>query len=51
MGVYDKFINPTLLNMYVVAVQTGRFTIDMLNPIYQEKVAEILGIKLNKEVK
>jgi hypothetical protein len=40
-------MNDFILNMYVMAVQTGRFTIDFVSPIYKKKVAEILGIALS----
>lgn len=39
-------MNDFLLNMYVVAVETGRFTIDFVPFMYKKKVAEILGIAL-----
>lgn len=37
-------MNDFILNMYVVAVQTGRFTIDFVPFLYQSKVAGMLGI-------
>lgn len=39
-------MNDFILNMYVVAVQTGRFTIDFVPFIYKNKVAEILEITI-----
>ena len=39
-------MNDFILNMYVVAVQTGRFPIDFVSFMYKKKVAEILGITL-----
>lgn len=39
-------MNDFILNMYVVAVQTGRFTIDFVPFLYKNKVAEILGIAI-----
>lgn len=39
-------MNDFLLNMYVTAVQTGRFTIDFVPFLYKNKVAEILEISL-----
>ena len=42
-------MNDYILNMYVVAVQTGRFTIEFVPFLYKNKVAEILGIKLEDE--
>ena len=41
-------MNDFILNMYVVAVQTGRFPIDFVSFMYKNKVAEILGIALTK---
>ncbi|WP_261781313.1 CD1375 family protein [Clostridium botulinum] len=40
-------MNDFILNMYVVAVQSERFTIDFVPFLYRKKVAEIL----EKEVK
>lgn len=42
-------MNDYILNMYVVAVQTGRFSIDFVSFLYKKKVAEILGINLEEE--
>jgi len=39
-------MNDFILNMYVTAVQTGRFPIDFVPFLYKTKVAEILGITL-----
>lgn len=39
-------MNDFILNMYVVAVQTGRFPIEFVSFMYKKKVAEILGITL-----
>lgn len=39
-------MNDFILNMYVVAVQTGRFTIEFVPFLYKKKVAEILEINL-----
>ena len=41
-------MSDAILNMYIVAVDTGRFTIDFVSPIYKQAVADALGIKLNK---
>lgn len=40
---FDMYVDPIFFNMYVVAVQTGRFTIDMLPPIYKERVNKLLN--------
>ena len=39
-------MNDFILNMYVTAVQTGRFSIDFVPFLYKNTVAEILGITL-----
>lgn len=41
-------MNDYILNMYVVAVQSGRFPIDFVSFMYKKKVAEILGIEIKK---
>lgn len=35
-----------ILNMYVVAVESGRFTIGFVPKMYRQAVADILGIEL-----
>lgn len=37
-------MNEFILNMYVLAVQSGRFTIDFVPSLYREEVREILGL-------
>lgn len=37
-------MNEFILNMYVLAVQSGRFTIEFVPPLYREEVREILGL-------
>ena len=37
-------MNEMFLNMYVIAVETGRLTIDFVPVMYREKVKEILGL-------
>lgn len=39
-------MNDFILNMYVVAVQTGRFPIEFVSFMYKKKVAEILGLTI-----
>lgn len=39
-------MNEMFLNMYVIAVETGRLTIDFIPMIYRAKVAEILNIEM-----
>lgn len=39
-------MNDFILNMYVTAVESGRFTIDFVSPMYRSQVADILGIEL-----
>lgn len=39
-------MNDFILNMYITAVQTGRFTIDFVPFLYKKKVAEILEISI-----
>ena len=39
-------MNDFILNMYVVAVQTGRLPIEFVSFMYKKKVAEILGITI-----
>lgn len=41
-------MNDFILNMYIVAVQTGRFTIEFVPFMYQKKVAEILNVKVKE---
>jgi hypothetical protein len=38
-------MNPMLLNLYVQAVETGRFTIEFVPSMYRSEVAKILGIE------
>lgn len=40
-------MNEMFLNMYVIAVETGRLTIDFVPMLYRKKVAEILKIELD----
>jgi len=40
-------MNPMILNMYITAVETGRFTIDFVPRLYKREVADTLGIELN----
>ena len=40
-------MNEMFLNMYVLAVETGRLTIDFIPRLYRRKVAEILEIPLD----
>ena len=35
-----------ILNMYIVAVETNRFTIDFVPSMYKQEVADALGIEL-----
>ena len=37
-------MNEMFLNMYVIAVETGRLTIDFIPMMYKREVARILGI-------
>ena len=37
-------MNDMFLNMYVIAVETGRLTIDFVPAMYRDKVKEILGL-------
>ena len=39
-------MNPMILNMYITAVETGRFTIDFVPRLYKRAVAEALDIGL-----
>lgn len=39
-------MNDFILNMYITAVQTGRFPIDFVPFLYKNTVAEILDITL-----
>ena len=39
-------MNEMFLNMYVIAVETGRITIDFVPTLYRKEVAKILGIEL-----
>ena len=39
-------MNEMFLNMYVIAVETGRLTIQFIPTMYRTKVAEILNIEL-----
>lgn len=36
-------MNEFILNMYVVAVMSGRFAIDFVPAMYKEKVRELIG--------
>ena len=36
-------------NMYVIAVETGRLTIDFIPSLYKMEVARILGIELDED--
>lgn len=38
-------MNPMLLNLYVQAVETGRFTLEFVPFMYRSEVARILGIE------
>lgn len=40
-------MNEMFLNMYIIAVETGRLTIDFIPSLYRKKVAEILEIDLD----
>ncbi|MBD5589213.1 hypothetical protein [Clostridium botulinum] len=46
---FDKYVNPTFFNMYVVAVQSGRLPIESLPPIYKERVNELFNEEENKK--
>ncbi|APH20896.1 hypothetical protein [Clostridium botulinum] len=46
---FDKYVNPTFFNMYVVAVQSGRLPMESLPPIYKERVNELLNGEENKK--
>ncbi|EQB4340370.1 TPA: hypothetical protein ACXDAZ_002479 [Clostridium botulinum] len=46
---FDKYVNPTFFNMYVVAVQSGRLTIESLPPIYKERVNELFNGEKEQE--
>lgn len=37
-------MNEFFLNMYVIAVETGRLTVNFVPSLYQDKVKELLGI-------
>jgi hypothetical protein len=37
-------MNEFFLNMYVIAVETGRLTIEFVPNLYRSKVKELLGI-------
>ena len=39
-------MNEMFLNMYVIAVETGRLAIQFIPTMYRAKVAEILNIEL-----
>lgn len=39
-------MNEMFLNMYVIAVETGRLTIDFIPMMYKVTVAEILNIEI-----
>ena len=39
-------MNEMILNMYIVAVETNRFTIDFVPRLYKRAVADALGIEL-----
>lgn len=39
-------MNEMFLNMYIIAVETGRLTIHFIPTMYRVKVAEILNIEL-----
>ena len=38
-------MNEMFLNMYVIAVETGRLTIGFIPMMYRKEVARILGIE------
>lgn len=40
-------MNEFILNMYVTAVESGRFTINFVPTMYRQAVADILGIEVN----
>ena len=40
-------MSEAILNMYVVAVETGRFTIKFVPQMYRQTVAEILNLELS----
>ncbi len=40
-------MSDAILNMYIVAVETGRFTIDFVPNKYKQAVADELGVELN----
>lgn len=39
-------MNEMFLNMYVIAVESGRLTINFIPTMYKASVAEILGLDL-----
>ncbi len=39
-------MNEMFLNMYIIAVETGRLTIYFIPMMYRAKVAEILNIEI-----
>lgn len=39
-------MNQMFLNMYVIAVETGRLTIEFIPSMYKKEVARILGIEI-----
>ena len=39
-------MNEMFLNMYVIAVETGRLTINFIPRMYKSEVARILGIEI-----
>ena len=42
-------MNEMFLNMYIIAVETGRLTIDFIPSLYKMEVARILGIELDEQ--
>jgi len=42
-------MNEMFLNMYVLAVETGRLTIDFIPRMYKREVAKILEINLTEQ--
>ena len=39
-------MNEMFLNMYIIAVETGRLTIDFIPSLYRREVARVLDIEL-----
>lgn len=38
-------MNEMFLSMYILAVETGRLTIDFVPNMYREKVRELIGVE------